>query len=520
MTVSVLQVSTPFAAVGGSTSIVCNAITVQAGSYLHAYFSYDGSGGNLTSVTSSPSLTWTILDDSSRSASDSQNMAHAVSSVTSAGSITVTGNLGSSQGFRAGAVKEIGGSSGYDSTAGAHNASSQSAPGTGTDALTSGNTPTLTSQPALVSAWSENFSASNGIPNAGTGFTSDYSGSDWGGGPQNRGENKRVTSTSAVAGTYTAVNGGNAYGTVVAVFLEASSGWNTSGTGPRSVPVAGGGPTAAGSSGAFTRSTDSGSGGISGSASFTYDNMTVAGSAALLLQATASITLGAMTVAGTGKVAIAGSGSPTFGALTLSGTGQLAIAGSGAATFSDMTMAGTGALAITASGAATFGDMTLSGSGTLGAPGGISGSLSTTFADMTLSGSGSLALSGSSSISFGAMTVAGTGQLLISAVGTASFGAMTVSGAGSVALRSQGAATFADMTASGTGALRVAGSMSTTLADMTVSGSGSVAVRAQGAITFGDLILSGLGNGPGGGGGPVEVVEARSPMSRVGKMLS
>jgi hypothetical protein len=218
MTISVLQVSTPFDDATSSSTIINNAITVSAGSYLHAIFTYS-LGDTLTSVTSSPSLTWSILD-AIDDTTNGQTFSHAISSVTSAGSITVTGNLSASDTFRGGIVKEIGGSSGYDT--GSHAAQLQATPTTGTDATTSTNTPSLSAQPALISGACMN-TAGVATPAAGTGFASDSSGFGFGGTSAMRSENMRVTSTSAVAATFTAGNN-SAHISLAAVFLESGGG--------------------------------------------------------------------------------------------------------------------------------------------------------------------------------------------------------------------------------------------------------------------------------------------------------
>lgn len=106
---------------------------------------------------------------------------------------------------------------------------SQSSPGTGTDAITSGNTGTLTGQPAAVLAMVQNID-SDSTPAAGTGYTSQdsYRAWDYGGGVSlgGRFEHKRVTATTAVAGTFTdATNGGGSpYQTIVVALAESGGG--------------------------------------------------------------------------------------------------------------------------------------------------------------------------------------------------------------------------------------------------------------------------------------------------------
>jgi hypothetical protein len=216
MTIAVPQIQSFYS--GGSGTTIGVTATVAAGSYLHAFFTHEGNAGEITSVTSSPSLTWTPLDET-EDLTNTQLCKHFISSVTSAGSITVTANLSVSRAFRGGAVKEITGSSGYDSAAAAHNGQFQASPGGSADAITSNATPTLTSQPALLSGFCA-FSAAATLPSVGTGFTDDGDLS-WTDVP-GRGESKLVTVTTGAAATYT-LNTGTHSHTVVAVFLEAAS---------------------------------------------------------------------------------------------------------------------------------------------------------------------------------------------------------------------------------------------------------------------------------------------------------
>lgn len=92
-------------------------------------------------------------------------------------------------------------------------------PGTGTDAVSSGNA-NATSQPALV--WGFSLDINGGTtPTAGTGFTSRtgvWSTATCLGRP----EDKRVTATGNVAATFTATTGTDPHGTGVGIFLEAA----------------------------------------------------------------------------------------------------------------------------------------------------------------------------------------------------------------------------------------------------------------------------------------------------------
>lgn len=98
----------------------------------------------------------------------------------------------------------------------------QATPGTGTDGVSSGNTGTLTGQPAAIIAGTQN-TATSSTPAVGTGYTSIGTGWDYGGGtPGARFEHKRVTATTAVAGTFTA--GTNSEHQTIAVALLETGG--------------------------------------------------------------------------------------------------------------------------------------------------------------------------------------------------------------------------------------------------------------------------------------------------------
>jgi hypothetical protein len=220
MAISVLQtvIGTDSAA-SGTTAVV--TITAAAGSYLDLFICC-ADAQTITTPVSSPVLTWTkqnALDD----AGNAERLEQWTSSVTSAGSITITETYSAASTFRGIAVKEIGGSTGYDSVAAAKAAQVQPTPATTPDAVTSGNTPALTSQPALASGWSM---CTNGgtNPATGTGFTSDTNGIQIGTAFNLvRGENKRVTVTTALAATFT-TGFAIAFGSMVVVFLESIAG--------------------------------------------------------------------------------------------------------------------------------------------------------------------------------------------------------------------------------------------------------------------------------------------------------
>lgn len=223
MTISVLQ-QVPAENHAGLHSTQAVTLTVAASSFLHVCVSFDNSNGTTDfTLASVPSLTWTSLDTLTDS-TDSEITEQYVSSTTASGSITITATFLTAQtGHSAIAAKEIGGSSGYDSTAAAHNKQQQPTPTTVADATSSTATPTLTNQPALFSGFCM-ASAGAGTPAVGTGFTDD--GSAWTGFTGTalmRGESKRVTATTGQAATFTAA-ANTTHQSFVAAFTETGAG--------------------------------------------------------------------------------------------------------------------------------------------------------------------------------------------------------------------------------------------------------------------------------------------------------
>lgn len=220
MVASVLQEVVADAA-GAATSIAAPSLTAAGLTYLHVGISFgDGATGTVSSVTSVPSLTWTVIGSVVRDAGNGQSITHYKSSATAAGGVVVTANLSGSFTDRGIVVKEIGGS---DGNVVGNAGQLQATPTTTTDATTSGNTGTLTEAPALLSGICI-ASGGAGQPAAGTGFTSDGVGWTFGGGTNlMRSESKRNTTTAAAAATFTAA-ANSSHMSLVAAWGEAASG--------------------------------------------------------------------------------------------------------------------------------------------------------------------------------------------------------------------------------------------------------------------------------------------------------
>lgn len=99
---------------------------------------------------------------------------------------------------------------------------SQTAPGSGTDAVTSGNSATLATQPSAVIGFCHQTNDTS-VAAVGTGFTN-IIGTGWvsGGNQHLRVEHQRVTSTSALAATFTAPAGTDVHRTSIIILKEAS----------------------------------------------------------------------------------------------------------------------------------------------------------------------------------------------------------------------------------------------------------------------------------------------------------
>jgi hypothetical protein len=202
---------------GGTATTIAVTLTVTPGSALHVYVMENATGGGTISLADSNGQTYTLannVNDSSRISSHFYLIGATGGSTT----ITATFSLGA---FVAGIwVKEIGQCSAFQVSGG----QLQLSPGAGTDAVTT-LTVTPSSQPALVSGFS--FGDNNADTTVvGTGFTLGLN--TWPlFGATNVGvsESLRITSTAAIAATWTATAGGgaNRWKSVVAVFTEAAA---------------------------------------------------------------------------------------------------------------------------------------------------------------------------------------------------------------------------------------------------------------------------------------------------------
>jgi hypothetical protein len=192
--------------------------TYSAGDRALVWIRWAGAAAELRSVTDGTNTytqVSTTLDDTAHTSSsyalyECKNCA--------AGTVTVTASWSpDNPSFRAMAIARY---AGLDTTAsGVGSRAAQQAPGTGTDALSSGNV-TPASQPAALIGFGYDDSA-NAVT-AGTGFTDrgTLSNMDSAFGTRSRVEDKRLTATTAVPATFTGSNGADNYITFGIVIPE------------------------------------------------------------------------------------------------------------------------------------------------------------------------------------------------------------------------------------------------------------------------------------------------------------
>jgi hypothetical protein len=208
-----LQERPSFASTAATSISLAYASNLTAGSLQHVFGTCDGTKDfAATPVSDSKGTAFGATLDNVNDGTNQQRIGHWASSAVTSGADTVTVFFNASAAFNGIWIKEVGGVSSIDKTTGAN----QQTPTTGTDSTSSGQTSTLTSQPALVSGLSMRTAGGSG-PNVGTGFTDTWGALDWS--TQARSENKRVTSTAGVAATFTAL-ANVAHTTIVAVFRE------------------------------------------------------------------------------------------------------------------------------------------------------------------------------------------------------------------------------------------------------------------------------------------------------------
>jgi len=218
MTISVLQERQTSVGSGNAASIqLAFASPVTPGSSIHVFCS---GVDTATSFTCSDSVngSYGAALDTIDQVGDTQRLAHFKFDNTASGTPTVTITPNVSVGFLAIWIREIGGTSGYDS---AHKTALQTALGNGTDNVTTG-TQAPNNQPGLLSALgacTSNFA----LPTAGTGFTAGANGWDFTVSNTTCTESKRYTALTAIAATFSNASGTQNFATLAAFFKESAS---------------------------------------------------------------------------------------------------------------------------------------------------------------------------------------------------------------------------------------------------------------------------------------------------------
>lgn len=198
-----------------SATTVSVALTgTVAGNLIHVCFLCNNAA--IDSVVDSDGNTYTSIAALNNNATTRKYRHwYAKNIVGNAGTTTITATLHFSINGRSGLAREIGG---VDNSAPllAHSENSQTTPTTSTDAVTTG-TATNASQPALISGWTFN-PVNTSVPTHGTGLTTGISGSN--ATIQSYcSESKRITSTTAIAATFTATSNVE-HNSLMAIFRE------------------------------------------------------------------------------------------------------------------------------------------------------------------------------------------------------------------------------------------------------------------------------------------------------------
>lgn len=205
-----------------TTTFDAPSFAPDAGSALVAFVWYYAAGGPYTitmSDTAGGNDSWSEVGSGLFSGGNGMRAFVLLNAAATA--TTVRATFGANVAYPAIAVVEVAGIQTSSAVAG-QALQTQATPGTGTDGVTSGNTGTLTGQPAAIIAGTVN-TTSAATPAAGTGYTSIGVGWDYGATSSARFEHKRVTSTSAVAGTFTAGNDSE-HQTIAVALLETAGG--------------------------------------------------------------------------------------------------------------------------------------------------------------------------------------------------------------------------------------------------------------------------------------------------------
>jgi hypothetical protein len=213
-----------------------------------------------------------------------------------------------------------------------------------------------------------------------------------------------------------------------------------------------------------------GGSGITGAASITEADDTVAATAALAIQGSASITEAGDTAAAAGAVKIQAAASITEGGDTSTATATLKVQGAAAITEGDDTSAASAALKIQGALSKTEDDDTLLATGSSTAS--TSGTADITEADDAVLATAVVKIAGAAAITEAGDTVSATAALKIAGAASLTEGDDTASAAAKLKISAAAAVTEGDDTSAATGALKIAGAASITEAGDTLSATG------------------------------------------------
>lgn len=181
----------------GSSTTISVTINPAAGSSLIVWVAYETTVNNNVTINDGVSTFLRVLN--STDAGQGFGFASFITLSTFAGSRTLTVTFPAGRTNRSIRVEEH---TGLDTYIGAIGPNAQASPGTGANALTSGNI-NITDQPARLIAVSANWGAGSPPPTAGTGSNNNGTAFDYGG-DYARFTDRRITATGTTAATFTA----------------------------------------------------------------------------------------------------------------------------------------------------------------------------------------------------------------------------------------------------------------------------------------------------------------------------
>jgi len=254
--------------------------------------------------------------------------------------------------------------------------------------------------------------------------------------------------------------------------------------------------------------------GITGDGAFTLGTTTVAGTAAVKVQAAAAFTLAAFSLTSAGTVKVQAAAAITLAALSLSATASALVKGTGAFTLDALTLASTASVKVQAAAGVSLAAVTIAGAGAVKVQGdaaftlgdltavgsiGFSSTLDGAFtlAPVTIAGAGAVKVQGASSFALAALSATGTGQIIIKGDAAITLGPVFTSSAAVVPVVGNAAITLEDMGLSATASVKVQAHAAVELESALFEGTGAVIVRGAAAITLNPFTVSGSTQKPG-----------------------